>query len=596
MANATQLQSGGQSYIIRDAIARSVLNQSLGLLDSFSWSAKGLYSDTGIEYSNANKSASPFIDVKGNSVLYISSDNTNVGFVVYEFASDATTTISTNTRLRYSGPYTSKNNKISLLSATKYIRITADVAPASAPDIVCMGDNGAILQNISDLSKLAMTSALVNNYGVTPVAPYDDADTFPKQSVVLAYGSSVDNLPDTSSAFVVLTINPLNHNTNAINTQFAINVINYDVWIRTAVSGETYQNWKSLTGVALTSALVTNYGVDPVAPYDDANTFPKQSVVLAYGNKVANLPNTTSGFTVATLCGLAHNINATTYQLAADVTTNKLYFRSSKTSDSYENWVDLTYQTGIVVNPSDNLAEAIAKATAMGNVKIIVNGGNHNILTEYGITDERTTFPDDFDYRGPKLGNNVVLQGINGAKITAIYGGSDTNVKDLFSGIMVVGSCEIHGLNFESTNVRYCVHDDCGGSSVSAVRVVITDCRMKHNGTNGDYTANCCIGGGTHRSSEHIIERCVMSSPVSYPYPVSYHNNTADASTYGAAHVSVVNCALLNGGAFQLYNYRTSGGTNIEVLFCGNYMGADIHYTGGSSDIFTVYQFNNTKY
>ena len=160
---------------------------------------------------------------------------------------------------------------------------------------------------------------------------------------------------------------------------------------------------------------------------------------------------------------------------------------------------------------------------------------------------------------------------------------------------MVVGSCEISGLNFVSTNVRYCIHDDCGGSSESAVRVKISDCRMKHNGTNGSYTANCCIGGGTHRSSEHIIERCVMDSPAVYPYPVSYHNNSADANTYGSAHVSVTNCALLNGGAFQLYQYRETGGTTIDVLFCGNYMGDDIHYIGAES-AFNVIQFNNTKY
>ena len=100
----------------------------------------------------------------------------------------------------------------------------------------------------------------------------------------------------------------------------------------------------------------------------------------------------------------------------------------------------------MTVYPSDNLVDAIADAYASGNTTIIVNGGTHNMLEEYGITNDRVSYPDNFDFYGPKIGNNCKIIGINGAKLNAIYSGTVDELKEKFAILNIISSCEIIGL------------------------------------------------------------------------------------------------------------------------------------------------------
>lgn len=438
-------------------------------------------------------------------------------------------------------------------------------------------------------------------YGQTPSAPYDDFNTFPVNELVYVFFNTVtQNSPDSTKGLAVMTL-PFATN-NAFKVQYATVIVSNTAtapifYYARYYNGTQWTAWEAFYKNKSMIRSIENYpyGTTPIAPYDNVNTFPYNTIAYGHSaNNVANLPST-GGYTIYTMSGLNEGYGAGV-QIAINQSTGKVYIRTSLSAGNYNAWSELATSNSTektyTVNPSDNLVAVLNTARSQGNAKIIINGGTHDMLSEYGIEND-TVFPEGFDFIGAKIGNNIKLQGVNGAKLIANYTGDNSNVKSLFSILNIVGSCEISGIDFECTNVRYCIHDECGayGQSSPYLRVKYTDCYMKHNGSNGSYQSSTCIGAGTFMASEHIVEKCVFESPSTYPYPVTYHNNPIRNNVTANAKITICNSALKN-GTLRLYNYAPTG-NSISVLFCNNATNAEI-YIEGASDRFNITQFNNT--
>jgi phage terminase large subunit-like protein len=155
------------------------------------------------------------------------------------------------------------------------------------------------------------------------VAPYDNVNTLPLNSVVTyAIGDGVANLPNGSTG-TVLTFTGTNATSGAIQIFVTPSGV---MWHRSAW-GQPAQwgSWKSPQANALTSDRQISSASQVVAPYDNVNTLPLNSVVTyAIGDGVANLPNGSTG-TVLTFTGT----NATSGAIQIFVTPSGVMWHRS---------------------------------------------------------------------------------------------------------------------------------------------------------------------------------------------------------------------------------------------------------------------------
>lgn len=442
-------------------------------------------------------------------------------------------------------------------------------------------------------------------YGETPTAPYNDFNTFPVNETVCIFANTVsNNNPNPTKTNIVKTIATSSNGAIKLQIAYTVQIVRIEALAYVRIFDGA--NWRAWQPIYTSDMYIKHwdkfaYGETPTAPYDDFNTFPVNESIVVFANTVSNNnPAPTTLLRVTTSAsGSAYTIK---YQLAFPLidpsnTTSIIAYYRYNYGTGWSSWASIrnsAENTMITVNPTDNLVDAINTAFTAGNTTIIVNGGTHDMLSEYGIENSDTSFANDFDFYGPKIGNNCKIIGINGAKLTANYSGSVDDVKTKFSILNVISNCEIIGLDMEVTNVRYCVHDDPNNlyhSNLSGYRVVYKDCIMKHNGSDGSYSAPACIGAGTTQASEHVIERCRFTSPSTYQNAVTYHNNSGNKT----GKVTITNCAFLNDCTIRLYAMEETG-SYIDSLICGNYIGANINIEPSTTDRFDLVSFNNTVY
>lgn len=153
----------------------------------------------------------------------------------------------------------------------------------------------------------------------------------------------------------------------------------------------------------------------------------------------------------------------------------------------------------VVVGGTDGdyvyFTQGLNKAMELGNCDLIVRSGVYNLFTELtalGIAYESGVA----NLGGLKIGNNVRIFFDTDAKLIANYAGNSSYTKANWSPFMCDATdFEIHDMNLECSNVRYCVHDECQG--VGAYNHRYMNCNMKlDNSSNSDWASKACIGGG----------------------------------------------------------------------------------------------------
>lgn len=145
---------------------------------------------------------------------------------------------------------------------------------------------------------------------------------------------------------------------------------------------------------------------------------------------------------------------------------------------------------------TDGLAAAVAKR----NVDLYVDAGTYDIVAE--LTVAKIDSDSAAGYYGPKIGRGVRVFFSQGAKIIANYTGTLNASLERFSPLNAIETTdiggsdfEIHGGEFECTNTRYVVHDECNGKG--SYKHLYENCRMILDNRNKTYFKTCqCIGGG----------------------------------------------------------------------------------------------------
>lgn len=113
---------------------------------------------------------------------------------------------------------------------------------------------------------------------------------------------------------------------------------------------------------------------------------------------------------------------------------------------------------------------------------------------------------------------NRKVEFLPGAKLVCDWTGYTINGTHRFCPVRVDYNAEIIGMNLDSTNTFYAIHDDYGVNT--PYTNTYRNCRIEGHNL---YNANC-IGGGCKKYSRTIIDNCYFDNHVTTAPTVRYHN------------------------------------------------------------------------
>ena len=233
------------------------------------------------------------------------------------------------------------------------------------------------------------------------------------------------------------------------------------------------------------------------------------------------------------------------------------------------------------------LRSGIAEAIKTPNKLVFVDAGEYDLTQEFAAEIQaagNTQF-------GIRLDNGVHIIFSSGATVSAIYTGGVTNVEALFAPFYVDTSCDftLENLTIETKNTRYCVHDECGGTTGTYKHKYI-NCKMSNDNVNaavGNQYYPQCIGGGLGQYGYIDIVGCSFKSKraeTERTSLVSYHNN---ASANSKSYVNVRDCYFADDyGTFRVTHHGLSTLIS-EATICNCSLGIApyIEHEGGETGI-----------
>ena len=219
--------------------------------------------------------------------------------------------------------------------------------------------------------------------------------------------------------------------------------------------------------------------------------------------------------------------------------------------------------------------------------EITVHAGEYNLVSEIG-----NATLDNYDgssrYVGIRFGNNSHWIFCEGATVIFNYTGSNVNVPNLYSPLVISGSCILENLNVEVSNCQYCIHDDWPERESNWI-VQYKNCDMVHNGnTFGEYYACVCIGGGLLPCELVVVEGGKYSCPERFPRPISYHSIWGGETSETYPSKIIFKDVWLSGG------FRLQDGpydcNDVDVTITNCSTGLDV---GGDHTFFNITEWNN---
>lgn len=191
------------------------------------------------------------------------------------------------------------------------------------------------------------------------------------------------------------------------------------------------------------------------------------------------------------------------------------------------------------------LRAGINAAMRFRDTKVYVHPGTYDLEQEFAAELAEATAA----HCGITLGAGVHIIFYDGAKVVCNLSSSDYTsaqwawIAEHFEPFWVqyADRCDftIENADIETTNTRYCVHDELAGINASYVHKFI-NCKMKKTTTRAatEFTALQCIGGGIGKNATIIVdgglyESVWTTSPDSFIPTISYHNGdnaSADSS------------------------------------------------------------------
>lgn len=154
-----------------------------------------------------------------------------------------------------------------------------------------------------------------------------------------------------------------------------------------------------------------------------------------------------------------------------------------------------------------SLVTAIKYAVSHGNVTLDLANETFDVSNEVDYVNDR---------EGIKIGNGLILKGKANTEIICNYTGGDGMIQRDFSLFSAMPSdYTLENITLKATNIRYCVHDECSGTTTPYEHKYI-NCNMYHDSSNAQWRTSQCIGGGFGTNATCIVDSCVFESVAQY--------------------------------------------------------------------------------
>lgn len=210
------------------------------------------------------------------------------------------------------------------------------------------------------------------------------------------------------------------------------------------------------------------------------------------------------------------------------------------------------------------IKSALEVANKYGNCDIYVLAGNYDIISEYGGQSALEEAVAGGDY-GLRIGYGNRIHFATNAYVTCIYEGSNNLVMERFAPFNASTAenpkkqgFTLIGLNIDCKNVRYCVHDECAGTSKYRNHKYI-NCTMHLDNTTSQYisTYKSCIGGGLGKDCRIDIQGGYYKSETADAIKgaISYHNAVGTGATANARSEINVDGVYFDGGGTITFGY-----------------------------------------
>lgn len=168
------------------------------------------------------------------------------------------------------------------------------------------------------------------------------------------------------------------------------------------------------------------------------------------------------------------------------------------------------------------LKAGIANAIKFQNSKVLVDAGEYNLATEFASEISAAS-----GSSGIYLTNNVYVTFSAGSYVKALFPSSNDYISEYFQPFRGY-NFTLDGLNIESSNCRYCVHDE-QSSADYMYHNTYKNCIMKHTANTSSGITNAyaqCIGGGLGKHGYIEIIGGIYTSvgDTTNTPAISYHN------------------------------------------------------------------------
>lgn len=250
-----------------------------------------------------------------------------------------------------------------------------------------------------------------------------------------------------------------------------------------------------------------------------------------------------------------------------------------------------TYYVGSGLHGHNNFqtireASEYIKDNNIFGATVYVNAGVYDLTVE--LADKIGPSYDGNRYNhGILLGYNTHWIFSDGSYLKFNYDGSNVDVANLYSPLVICGSCTLENLNIEVRNCQYCVHDDWYVRDSNWI-VKYINCVMKHNGnTVGSYDAPICIGGGLLPNEIVQIEGGKYTCQPAFNYPISYHSLYQSSSTIYPSRLIFKDIWMSGGIRLQDAPYNSN---HVETIITNCSMGTEY---GGTHTFFDIIDWNN---
>ena len=154
-----------------------------------------------------------------------------------------------------------------------------------------------------------------------------------------------------------------------------------------------------------------------------------------------------------------------------------------------------------------SLITAIKYAVSQGNVTLELSNETFDVSNEVDYVNDK---------EGIKIGNGLILKGKANTEIICNYTGGDGMIQRDFSLFSAMPSnYTLENVSLKATNIRYCVHDECSGTTIPYEHKYI-NCNMYHDSSTALWRTSQCIGGGFGTNATCIVDGCIFETVPQY--------------------------------------------------------------------------------